>query len=447
MGAVFYFSPQDCTVLGFQHKRLQPHFDFPKFQKTDVHHINKLLWRYIFADITQKYHTLITVEEALAKVAAYTQPLGLQSVAVASAAGFVLAEDVKAPINMPPFPQSAMDGYALKFNNTSSFKLTNEIKAGDNHQPQLQPGEAMRIFTGAAVPQTADAVVRQEDTSVANGVLHVNPLPKHMANIRPMGEQIAAGEIALAAHQAIDAATVGYLAMLGITSVKVFRKPKISVLITGNELKPPGQPLQFGEIYESNGQMLKAALAKLGIDDIEIYHTQDNFETTKSQLQDLIGNSDVVLSSGGISVGDYDFVGKALAELGAEEIFYKVQQKPGKPLYFGKSGSTLVFALPGNPASALTGYYVYVVAALKRFMGHASGDLLRIPVKISHDYQRKGDRALFLRARITGNTVAILDGQSSAMLHAFTQANALVYMPIQNFEYRAGDEVECIILP
>ncbi len=311
----------------------------------------------------------------------------------------------------------------------------------------LKPGQATRIFTGAAVPKSADAVVRQEDTNVSGTTLKVDPLPKAMANIRPQAEQITEGEVALKTGQNISPAAIGYLSTLGIERVPVYKKPSVAILITGNELIKPGQPLEFGQIYESNGQMLKAALSDLGLDNTEIHRVKDDYEETKSLLKSLLETNDVLLCSGGISVGDYDFVGKALLELGVEQVFYKVKQKPGKPLFFGKKNEKVVFALPGNPASALTGFYVYAIPALQILMGKSKIGLGRVKKQISQDFLQKGDRAQFLKAHISDNQVEILEGQSSAMLYAFTQANALAYVPSEVSAYKEGEEIECIILP
>ncbi len=388
-----------------------------------------------------------TVEEALQKIEEHTQALVAVSIPVASAAGFVLAKDVHSPIDMPPFPQSAMDGYAIRFNGESAFSLIDEVKAGDGHQPELKPGEAVRIFTGAAVPPSAQVVVKQEDTHREANKLLVDPLPKPMANIRPRAEQISKGEIALKAGHIITPATIGYLSTLGILMVEVFRKPKVSILVTGNELIEPGQPLEFGQIYESNGPMLQTAFKSVGIDHVDIHTVKDDFEATKSLLKFLLEQNDMLVCSGGISVGDYDYVGKALNELGVEEVFYKVKQKPGKPLFFGKKEEKLVFALPGNPASALTCFYVYVAKAMHILMGKGNQGLPRVKNKIAQDYVLRGDRALFLKAMFKGDEVRILEGQSSAMLYAFTQSNALAYMPSSAGGYKKGDNVECILLP
>ena len=307
------------------------------------------------------YAPLISVEKALSLIDETVEQLNVRQRNVADSCGTVLVEDVVSPIDMPPFPQSAMDGYAIRFNETDTFQLQGEIKAGDDHEPALKPGEAVRIFTGAAVPTTASAVARQEDVRVVSGSIVIDPVPKAFANIRPQAEQIRANNVALEKGHVLNPASIGFLATLGITQVNTYAKPSVAILVTGNELVKPGTPLRFGQIYESNAAMLVSALRDQGIEDIAVFTVPDQYETTRDQLAQILRSHDLVLCSGGISVGDYDFVGKALRELGVNEVFYKVKQKPGKPLFFGKTDNTLVFALPGNPAAALTCFYIYVV--------------------------------------------------------------------------------------
>ncbi len=388
---------------------------------------------------------MLTVEQALQKIDENVLRGPVAKLPLQKALGLALAADVISPINMPPFAQSAMDGFAFKFNGGTVFTLIGELKAGDAENPTLKPGDAVRIFTGAAVPATADAVARQEDCELAKGIVTISPLPKQNANIRPVGEQIKNGETALEKGHVLNAASVGFLAGLGISEVAVFSRPKVAILITGNELALAGQPLKYGQIYESNSAMLAAGLQNFGFAEVEIASVKDDYKSTKKQLERLLQNCDVLLCSGGISVGDYDFVGKALPEIGAKEIFYKVLQQPGKPLYFGKKDQKLIFALPGNPAAALTCFYVYVLKALFMLMGKNPAGLPRTRKKLTAEYARKGGRAQFLKAAICGDEVAILDGQSSAMLHTFAQSNALVYVPLEVEKIEKGVEVECIL--
>ena len=274
-----------------------------------------------------------------------------KTVQLTDSLGYTLSENILSPIHMPPFRQSAMDGYALNIANSNSYRLIGEIKAGDNNNPKLNAGEAVRIFTGAAVPDTANAVVMQEKASKQNNTLILKSPIKLNENIRPLGEQVHQGQIALNKGTKITAAGIAYLASLGITEVKVSTKPTIAIMVTGNELAEPGCNLKYGQIYESNAIMLKVALKKHGYDDVSIHKVDDDYQKTENLLNETISKHDVVLVSGGISVGDYDFVGKALNELDVEQLFYKVKQKPGKPLFFGRNKDTYVFALPGNPAS------------------------------------------------------------------------------------------------
>ena len=371
----------------------------------------------------------------------------LLEVSVGSAMHNVLAEDVMSPINMPPFRQSAMDGYALNLHNKKEYLLIGEVKAGDNENPILEHGEAVRIFTGAPVPDTANAVIMQEKTSVVNSKLIIHSDVKLRDNIRPLGEQVQKGYLALKKGTKLNPAAIAYLSTLGITKVSIIKKPKITIVVTGNELAKAGQELQYGQIYESNAVMLKTALKHLGYIEISIHEIEDNYEKTLMLLNDVISKNDVVLISGGISVGDYDFVGKALNELKVDELFYKIKQKPGKPLYFGKKEEKIIFALPGNPAASLSCFYIYVLLALEKLSGNSDFQLNKIMAISKSDFVKKGERAQFLKAIYKNNEVEILDGQSSSMLHTFALSNALVYLSETEGSVKKNDKAEVILLP
>lgn len=366
---------------------------------------------------------------------------------VEDSTGYVLFEAIYSPINMPPFRQSAMDGYAVNINKESSYNLVGEVKAGDCHNPNLNKGEAVRIFTGAAVPDSSNAVVMQEKVERNDGFIIINSEIKNWENIRPLGEQIKKGELALKKNTKITASGIGFLQSLGITKIKVFQKPTIGIIVTGNELIEPGGKLSHGQIYESNGAMLQSALLSLGYTKINQYKTEDDYKKTLTKIENALQNNDLVLISGGISVGDYDFVGKALLELGVEQLFYKVKQKPGKPLFFGKTNNTVVFALPGNPASALSCFYNYVYIALNQLCGDTNTELHRIKAKSHISYAKKGDRAQFLKAFYKNGFVEILEGQASSMLNTFAIANAFVFVPEDLFEINKNDDVEVILIP
>lgn len=391
---------------------------------------------------------MITVEQALALTASTIQKTEvIHTVSISKALGYVLARDILSPIDMPPFRQSAMDGYALGSTLEKTFTLIGEVKAGDDTDPELKPGEAIRIFTGAPVPSGAKTVIMQEKVEIQNDkvLLQENAAPN--ANIRPIGEQIQKQETALEQGSVITAAGIGYLASLGITHVNVYKKPSIAIIATGNELVAPGQILKHGEIYESNSIMFSAALAKSGFTDISYFKVEDAYDITLALLENTIELYDVVIISGGISVGDYDFVGKALRALQVEEIFYKVKQKPGKPLYFAKKSGTTIFALPGNPASSLSCFYVYVLPALLKISGQKNCDLKRSTAIATNTYTKKGERAEFLKALTQKDTVTILDGQASSMLRSFAMANAMVYLPEEITEVKIGDDIQVIHLP
>ena len=391
---------------------------------------------------------MIDTATALALVLSHGSTSGkIAEVDLGDALGHVLATDVISEIDMPPFRQSAMDGYAVKASDTDTYTLIGEIQAGADNNPQLSAGQAVRIFTGAAVPDSATAVVMQEKVEVKGNEISLQiPLHPEM-NIRPQGEQIKKGTVALASGTTIKASHVGFLAGLGITKITVRGKPSIAIVVTGNELVPPGKPLPYGKIYESNGAMLKASLSGLGYKDVAIVRIADDYEDTKKVLQESIENFDVVVVTGGVSVGDYDFVGKALHAIGVEEIFHQVKQKPGKPLFFGRKEDTSIFGLPGNPGAALTSFYIYVYPLLKTYEGADEVNLTSLAMPILFDFTVNGDRAQFLKARMQGNGVAILGGQSSAMVRAFGDANALVFLPENSTQIKKGTLVKSILLP
>lgn len=391
---------------------------------------------------------MVTVEQALEYLHIHVAPLSTEKLPVGDALGMVLAAPVRSRIDMPPFPQSAMDGYALGKggrNEGCSFKVIGEVAAGSGADFVLNEGEAVRIFTGAPVPASAVAVVQQEWVERADDIITLTrPVPEAM-HIRPQGEQLREGEIAADAGIPVTPATVGLLHMVGHTEVEVFRRPRVTVLVTGSELIPTGRPLAHGQIYESNSAMLLAALAQMGIR-AKAVSVPDDRQRTVEAIAAALAESDLLLLSGGISVGDHDHVHHALAANGVAQVFYKVQQKPGKPLYFGQKDGRCVFALPGNPAAALSCYHIYVSMALRLMMGHRNAELPSMMLPLSGGGIRFMDRAQFLKARVEDGRVTILGGQSSAMLHSFATANALAYVPLGSAERTEGDSVQTFML-
>ncbi|MBI3133545.1 MAG: molybdopterin molybdotransferase MoeA [Bacteroidetes bacterium] len=373
---------------------------------------------------------MVTVEEALALIAENCRSLPVQHISLESALNRVLASAIFAPIHMPPFRQSAMDGYALNYTESiHTYTLIGEVAAGSGEAFILKPGDAVRIFTGAAVPDFANVVAQQEIVNRAERTFTLTAPVKPGQNIRLTGEQIKKGELALPKDTLLGPAAIGYLATLGIEMVDVIATPKIGLLTTGNELVKPGSELKPGQIYESNSAMISAVLQNYNFEKPERVKVKDDLKSTREALEKLIAKNDVILISGGISVGDYDFVKTALENLNVQQQFYKVKQKPGKPIFFGTKTGKLIFALPGNPASALTCLYIYVLPALYKLSGKNFSGLQQVKRKLSTTYQKKAGLAHFLKSNAGETSVKISDSQSSAMLNSFALANGLIYIP------------------
>ncbi|QDO93892.1 molybdopterin molybdotransferase MoeA [Formosa sediminum] len=389
---------------------------------------------------------MISVKRALNIIDETKVTPQIKELQISKALGHVLAENIIAPINMPNFRQSAMDGYALIWNENKTFTVTNESKAGDANTIHLEHSEAARIFTGAKVPENADTVVMQEHVSRIDDKFLITNMPKKGANIRPIGEQVKKGDCVLNKGMVLNEGGIGFLAGLGFKEVHVFSPPKVSILVTGNELQKPGKPLKEGAIYESNSVMLQMALHRFGTHKVKTFKAKDTLKATKKAIKKALEYGDVLLISGGISVGDYDFVKEALNQNFVDETFYKINQKPGKPLWFGKKDQQFVFALPGNPASALTCFYVYVLPLLKKYSGFSDYHLPRLEAQINSDFKNTTGKTLFLKAFYNAGQVSILPNQQSSMLNTFATSNVLVTIPENVETLKPQDRVTCINL-
>ncbi|MFW5759359.1 MAG: gephyrin-like molybdotransferase Glp [Cyclobacteriaceae bacterium] len=387
---------------------------------------------------------MITIEEALEKIHDQQVKTIRTYVSVSEVTGYYLAETIYAPIDLPDFDNSAMDGYAV-CGLHESYQIVGEIAAGDTANHQLQDGQAMRIFTGSKVPEKATAVVMQEKTQVLNSSIVVKDEIKAGQHIRKIGAEIFQGQKVFDIGHFINPASTGVIASLGIDTIKVYKKPIVNLIITGNELIAPGQTRKPGQVYESNSYSINAALQKFGFKRAEIMQISDAYGKTREGIRHFLELSDLLLISGGISVGDYDYVARALLENGVEEVFYRVFQKPGKPLFFGRKENKFVFALPGNPASSLSCFYIYVLPLLQKLSGAIDYALPQLKVPISHDYQWKGDRPGFLKARVENQKVSILQGQGSSMIYSMATGNALVLLE-PNASLKSGDMVNCILI-
>jgi len=354
-----------------------------------------------------------------------------------------LASAVYSPVDTPAFPQSAMDGYAFGYAGWQPKKkllLQGEMQAGSKTDFVVQPGQAVRIFTGAPLPSGADTVIMQEKTTVTNNELVINEENLQKGNsVRSKGSAITAGELAVEKNTVLSPAAIGFLASMGITGVNVFSRPSVSIIVTGNELQQPGLPLAYGEVYESNSFALSAILKQLHVFDVTVYTAADEPEMVKQVLQKALSKTDLVLLTGGVSVGDYDFVVQSAAACGVTQLFHKIKQRPGKPLYVGKKENTLVFGLPGNPSSVLTCFYEYVLPALQ-------ADLMILYVPLARDFQKSAGLTHFLKGWYDGETVMPLDAQESYRMSSFATANCLIKVPEETTLCREGELAEIHLL-
>lgn len=394
---------------------------------------------------------MISVEEAKNLIIKHTEVLGSEELELKASFGRVLFEDITSPIDLPPFDQSAMDGYTFLFSDLSSnteIKISGEIPAGVFFKEKISSGKAVRIFTGAAVPRGADTVVMQEKIEIENGNLIIQaPEIEKGSNIRLAGSQIKKNSVALKKGSQLTPGGIGFLAAMGIAHVRVYKEPAIALIITGSELQKPGTKLMDGQIYESNSFALQAVLRSVGIRSFKTFSVEDDENKTLELLKQNLKDADLIIFTGGISVGDYDFVGKACEKAGIENIFYKVSQKPGKPLFFGKHNKTLVYGLPGNPAAVLSCFYEYVYPGISMQIGKTHPFLPKLFLPIAIDHRKKAGLSLFLKGKIAGTSVIPLKGQESYILSSFAEANCMIYIPAEKADIEAGELVEVHLLP
>ena len=364
--------------------------------------------------------------------------------------GAVLAEDIVADSNVPPADNSAMDGYALRHQDLVQGKpvpVSQRIPAGLVGEP-LSPGTAARIFTGAIIPAGADTVIAQEDCLQDDGVVIVNVAAVQGQHIRPCGQDISSGQLILSTGHRLQAADLGLLASLGFSQLKVAAAIKVALMSTGDELREPGDPLAPGQIYNSNRPMLAAMIRALGCEVVDLGIVADNPSATKAALLLARDSADVVISSGGVSVGEEDHV-KAQVEALGELQLWKLAIKPGKPLAYGKLGKVPFFGLPGNPVSGFVTFCLLVRPYLLSMLGVAEPIAPQWPAVANFEWPKAGSRQEYLRARVmpsaTGLQVDIHPQQSSGALTSVSWCNALAVIPI-GVTLQHGDGVEIIFL-
>jgi molybdopterin molybdotransferase len=393
---------------------------------------------------------LLSIAEAQRLVLEHARPLPAETVALEDAARRVLAEPARAEIDLPPFPSSAMDGYAVRGADTPGrLRVEARIAAGKPAVGALEPGQAMGIATGGVVPAGADAVIPIEYVVERGNGIEIDSAVESGENVRPRGGDIRAGEVVVEPGSVLTPARLGALAAAGIPQVQCARRPRATVLPTGTELRRPGEVLGAGEIYEANGLILAAQLEAAGAVVELMPAVGDDEDAHRGALEHALG-ADVVVTSGGVSVGPHDLVRRVEAELGVEEVFWRVSVKPGKPLAFGVRERTLVFGLPGNPVSALVGFVLFVEPAIRALQG-VPEPLPRFDRgRLAGARRRNPERDELLRARLRrsegGPVLEPLSGQESHMIARSAGADALVFVPRGEGELADGASVEYLRL-
>jgi molybdopterin molybdotransferase len=400
---------------------------------------------------------LTEIDEARRLVLERVVPLAPEPVALGEALGRVLAEPVTSADPVPGFDNSAMDGYAVRAADTAGadgeraarLTVVGESRAGHPAQRELGAGEAIAISTGAMVPAGADAVVRVEDTDAGGEEVGIRVEVEPGRDIRRAGEDIAPGEVVLAAGAEIGPAEAGVLVSVGRGEVACARRPRISVLTTGDELQEPGEPLRPGAIRNSNAYSVAGLIKRFGALPESVAIVPDDRATTEAALTRAL-SCDIAVVSGGVSVGPHDHVRPTLAALGAEEVFWGVALRPGKPTWFGTVGRTLVFGLPGNPVSAMVTFLLFVRPAIRAMLGAAAEDPARTTAILDLDYPKQPGRAHLVRCRLElredGWHARPTKDQGSHVLTSMLGADALAIIPTPAGAVAAGERVEIELL-
>lgn len=392
--------------------------------------------------------TMISLERALEVILHRIEPLGIEEVGLGQAYNRVLAKDVQAAIDMPPFDRSPLDGYAYCAQPTDKAPLTldivSEIPAGTWSEREIHLGECARIFTGSPLPKGANCVVRQEDTERSADQVTINQPVKPQANIVYQGEETKCGDIVLKAGEYLSPAAVGLLASLGVEAVEVYRRPKVGILSTGSELQDVGSPLLPGKIYNSNTYTLKGLLLEAGCEVKAAPFVGDDLEETIEALKAL-EDTDLVVTTGGASVGDYDLIRDALVGAGCELLFWKVNFKPGTPVVLGVKGERLYFSLSGNPAAAVVNYELLVRPALRRLKGRTAQERI-FPVYMDGDFGKSGKQRRFLRARAVFRNGEIWAdpsfAQGSGVIRSMRGSHLLVDVPGGHGPVQKGERLQ-----
>lgn len=400
---------------------------------------------------------MISFNEALSIVLDKSFLLGVKTVKLQDSIGCVLAKDILTRYDIPFFDNSAVDGFGVKISDIKDaskgcpvkLKLIGEVKAGDVLRKKLFKGEAVKILTGTLIPQGVEAVVMKEYSYEDSNYVYLKKAARHGSNIRKKGEEYSKNTLVLSKGTKITPPVVGLLATLGCNSCLVYKKPHISIIVTGSELMQPGRKLGLGKIYESNSYALAACLDGLGIKDYKITVTKDEKRTIKKHIKNALNNSDVVITVGGISVGDYDFVKDILVNVGIKTFFTEVAMKPAKPNYFGiyskNKKRRLIFGLPGNPVSSLVSFHQIIKPSLLKMMGQINIHHFNTKAVLAANLKKKINRLEFVRGFAEQKNGSLLvkptKGQGSHMLSGIANANCLIGFPREKDWIHKGEYV------
>ena len=395
---------------------------------------------------------MLSVEQALEQILGRVRVLPPERVPLLQSLGRVLAESVVSTREIPPWPNSSMDGYAVRAADTEGSRVglvvVGRVAAGSVPDRDVRPGEAVRIFTGAPMPPGADAVIPQEDVQLDGDRIVVSHGVQTGAYVRPRGEDVRPGETLLTSGRVIGPAEVGLLATLGRPQVRVNRRPRVAILSTGNELAELGREPGPGQIPNTNTYSLMAQTLDAGAEPVNLGVAPDHLESIEARL-DAVRFADVLVSSAGVSVGDLDLVKAALDKLGAELHLWRVSMRPGKPITFGTFQGRPVFGLPGNPVSAMVTFELFVRPALRKMMGHSVLERPRIMARASTPISNPGSRRGYLRVIVSPDgdryTAQLTGDQGSGILRSMVLADGLAVLEPEA-KVEKGDDIDVIIL-
>jgi molybdopterin molybdotransferase len=391
------------------------------------------------------------LHEALALVLDGLEPLSAERATLAEAAGRVLAADARAAVDLPPFDRTAMDGFALRAADSGApLRVVGDLAAGDAGDTPLEPGTAVRISTGAPLPPGADAILRVEDATVSNGSVTAAAAVPPGEHVRVRGEDVRAGDVLARAGDRLTLTRLSALSAAGVGEVRVHRMPRLHLIVTGSELLPPGAPPEPGKIYESNGLAIEYMARRNGAFVVRQPQIGDDAVATLAAVEEGL-EGDVLVVSGGVSVGPHDHVKPAFEAAGVEEVFWRVRIKPGKPLWFGRRGRTLVFGLPGNPLSSIVGTAMFIVPALKRLAGDVAAGPWLERGRLGEAAGPSDGRTTFLTSRFVPGPDGVLEAfpterQGSHMTGALGESDGFAIAPHGSGPLPAGAPVDLLRL-